>query len=271
MRKKQLFIQLIVFVSSILSFCLSIILILNFTVLNEKYVKNALNEVEYYESVYEKAKVSINNVLNYSGVYDIDIEKIVSVDDTKNDINNYIDLLYSSEIHTVNYKQMENRINEQINEYINTHKVKVNDKITIEEIIDECINAYQEKISNYGYINKNIYALKQNVYLIFGIDVLLLAVSIIFLLKNKCENMGAIFISNSLLLLISVLITKYSINYEEILILSREFSNFLVSIINNILKILKNVIAVSLIVGISIICLQNLSKKDCKKEKKRVK
>ena len=123
------------FIQSISFFLLSLSLILIFTVFNEDYVLDLLNNHNYYRELYDNTLEEVSYYLEQSGLNEEVLNNVISVKSLKKEIITTIDNLYTNQKITVNTEEFQNNLTTNINNYIKDtqYKERLNRMRTISE------------------------------------------------------------------------------------------------------------------------------------------
>ena len=116
------------FIQSISFFLLSLSLILIFTVFNEDYVLDLLNNHNYYQELYDNTLEEVSYYLEQSGLNEEVLNNVISVKSLKNEIITTIDNLYTNQKITVNTEEFQNNLTTNINNYIKDNNIRVDNK-----------------------------------------------------------------------------------------------------------------------------------------------
>ena len=131
------------FIQSISFFLLSLSLILIFTVFNEDYVLDLLNNHNYYQELYDNTLEEVSYYLEQSGLNEEVLNNVISVKSLKNEIITTIDNLYTNQKITVNTEEFQNNLKTNINNYIKDNNIRVDNKDTVNILTKKLVNIYE--------------------------------------------------------------------------------------------------------------------------------
>ena len=244
------------FIQSISFFLLSLSLILIFTVFNEDYVLDLLNNHNYYQELYDNTLEEVSYYLEQSGLNEEVLNNVISVKSLKNEIIT-IDNLYTNQKITVNTEEFQNNLTTNINNYIKDNNIRVDNKDTVNILTKKLVNIYEEEIS-YNNTFEKVRPMFNKAYKLTKIVLYLsIIVSIITYLINryifKDRNIIASLFTNFVILVGLVLYIKYTIDINNIFFYNNSISNILMEFINSVLKCMLVTGIVSFLLGLFIV------------------
>lgn len=245
------------FIQSISFFLLSLSLILIFTVFNEDYVLDLLNNHNYYQELYDNTLEEVSYYLEQSGLNEEVLNNVISVKSLKNEIITTIDNLYTNQKITVNTEEFQNNLATNINNYIKDNNIRVDNKDTVNILTKKLVNIYEEEIS-YNNTFEKVRPMFNKAYKLTKIVLLIsIIVSIITYLINryifKDRNIIASLFTNFVILVGLVLYTKYTIDINNIFFYNTSISNILMEFINSVLKCMLVTGIISFVLGLFIV------------------
>lgn len=245
------------FIQSISFFLLSLSLILIFTVFNEDYVLDLLNNHNYYQELYDNTLEEVSYYLEQSGLNEEVLNNVISVKSLKNEIITTIDNLYTNQKITVNTEEFQNNLATNINNYIKDNNIRVDNKDTVNILTKKLVNIYEEEIS-YNNTFEKVRPMFNKAYKLTKIVSLIsIIVSIITYLINryifKDRNIIASLFTNFVILVGLVLYTKYTIDINNIFFYNTSISNILMEFINSVLKCMLVTGIISFVLGLFIV------------------
>ena len=245
------------FIQSISFFLLSLSLILIFTVFNEDYVLDLLNNHNYYQELYDNTLEEVSYYLEQSGLNEEVLKNVISVKSLKKEIITTIDNLYTNQKITVNTEEFQNNLKTNINNYIKDNNIRVDNKDTVNILTKKLVNIYEEEIS-YNNTFEKVRPMFNKAYKLTKIVLYLsIIVSIITYLINryifKDRNIIASLFTNFVILVGLVLYIKYTIDINNIFFYNNSISNILMEFINSVLKCMLVTGIVSFLLGLFIV------------------
>ncbi|MBQ8892247.1 MAG: hypothetical protein IJ068_05270 [Bacilli bacterium] len=263
--KKILLYYLLEFILTILIFSTTILLIFKLTVLNINYFKEKLESKNYYHELYLDINNDFNNYIMQSGFGEEIVDSLFIEDDIKIIINNIVDNFYqgkSIEINTDNIKQ---RLENNINKYLESYNIKIDNKDDVTLFVEEIINIYKNRIvlnDDFIKLSSNFYKVTAIVnkiltYLIILDIVLFIAVKLLF----KKITLTIPILSTVLLLVLVYFLILDKINIQYIIFWNSYVSNVIKVIFFDLLNIIKYIIIIGFtleIIKLILIYLKNL-------------
>ena len=242
------------FIQSISFFLLSLSLILIFTVFNEDYVLDLLNNHNYYQELYDNTLEEVSYYLEQSGLNEEVLNNVISVKSLKNEIITTIDNLYTNQKITVNTEEFQNNLTTNINNYIKDNNIRVDNKDTVNILTKKLVNIYEEEIS-YNNTFEKVRPMFNKAYKLTKIVLYLsIIVSIVTYLINryifKDRNIIASLFTNFVILVGLVLYIKYTIDINNIFFYNNSISNILMEFIHSVLKCMLVTGIVSFLLGL---------------------
>jgi len=266
-RIKILLGYLLSFILTVFVTILSSLIVIRLTFYNKEYVKNILNNSSYYENISKNIITNMEDYMVSSGLPDNILDNLFTINEVRDEINNYIDGLYNGKIYKVNVDIIKERLDSNIDKYLDNHSVKVTSQSNIESFIKEMSSFYEKEISFYHNIDKlakisnKLFSIFDKVFIISIIIVIVLFVIVVLL---KVNYKGSIFFASSLILLFIRMIIYDKIDIDNILIVSDNFSKIIKVIIHNFDKCMLINCFVLGIFGLLLIFISSFIKKDAK-------
>ena len=260
------------FIQSISFFLLSLSLILIFTVFNEDYVLDLLNNHNYYQELYDNTLEEVSYYLEQSGLNEEVLNNVISVKSLKKEIITTIDNLYTNQKITVNTEEFQNNLTANINNYIKDNNIRVDNKDTVNILTKKLVNIYEEEIS-YNNTFEKVRPMFNKAYKLTKIVLYLsIIVSIVTYIINryifKDRNIIASLFTNFVILVGLVLYIKYTIDINNIFFYNNSISNILMEFINSVLKCMLVTGIVSFLLGLFIVFMATGTFKALRKNKK---
>lgn len=264
----------------ICTFCLLSIIILNKTILNENYILSKIEENGYYEKTYNNIRDDFRNYILQSGLEEQIFENICDQEKVKNDINMVIDAIYNEKSIEIDVEQIKNTLDYTINTSLAEKNRKPNSEekeaiATFEKsIVEVYVNniAYSQKyIEQIGTQFNKIHILLEKIKEIILCIIIAIVILLIFINKNLCENaknFGVVFLSIGILCICINAILGGRTN--NILILNKNFSELIISILYSILNLFINYGIMFIALGIAGILIENYLKINRNKDVKDI-
>ena len=146
---------LYLFLVSILMLITTTSILLKFTIFSESFLINMLNTSNYYELLYNDIRIEMINNIPSSGMDESILEGLFTIDDLKMDTRNIIRDFCQGKIISSNDK-IGTKLEENINNYIKSHNLVVNDQNEVREFIYLIGDIYNQNIIPFNLLNKVI-------------------------------------------------------------------------------------------------------------------
>ena len=243
MNKKVLMLCIL---DTILIVLITLLIILNNTILNKKYVISVMNKSECYVTVYNDIKKDINSYIMSSGLTSNVIDNMFTVKDIENNINNYINSIYNNTFFTTNSDEVKNKLILSIENYLKNNSLKIDNTVEKEELIRGILNIYDNETQFYMLLNnfKNTFNyIRKITIIVLSISILLLIICLVLTKPIKNNLLSSIIMSSGLILLFIKCNIYDKINYKDIKIISESFSR----VVNNMLVSISNLFIIAAI------------------------
>ena len=243
------------FIQSISLFIITLTSIMLITIYNKNYVLDLLENNNYYQELYDVSKEEVSYYLIQSGLPEDITDDIFDVKELKTTVDKTINSLYSNTKITLDTENIKTKLTDKINQYIEDNKINVKNKDkTIKELVEKLVNVYEEEIS-YNNLLENVRYIFNKSYKIVKISLILAIVSfIVTYLINRLlfreRNIIVSLFTNGLLLIGTVLYTKFSIDIDNISFYNTSISNILKEFINSVLANINLVGVISIVLGV---------------------
>lgn len=243
------------FIQSISLFIITLTSIMLITIYNKNYVLDLLENNNYYQELYDVSKEEVSYYLIQSGLPEDITDDIFDVKELKTTVDKTINSLYSNTKIILDTENIKTKLTDKINQYIEDNKINVKNKDkTIKELVEKLVNVYEEEIS-YNNLLENVRDIFNKSYKIVKISLILAIVSfIVTYLINRLlfreRNIIVSLFTNGLLLIGTVLYTKFSIDIDNISFYNTSISNILKEFINSVLANINLVGVISIVLGV---------------------
>ncbi len=262
----------------IISYILSIILVvllfstilaigINATILNKENVKSQMAKSDYATNIYNTIIETCNNYNMQSGFEESMLNDVIKKEDVEQDINSVIDSIYDGKELNINTSKIEEKLTNKINTYVQENGYKMDEetqesvnqyKSTIEKAYENGIMYSKDVISNNGkyvVMAKNIIKI-----CIVVLIILSLIIALIIFTLNKA-SVGISLLAVGVLFIVIRNYSGTSVAVNNILILNRAFSNFVISLVNELLQYVQIAGIILIILGLAIIVVVEAMKK----------
>lgn len=262
------------FISSILFFLATTITIILFTIFNQNFMAQQLNEINYYEKLYTNIKLEMSYYVTQSGLSDDILNNIFDKELLRRTTEKMLDNFYNNKDNTINKTSVEENLMNNINEELKDYKLTEEDKTSIDKFITQMSSTYEMEISYSNILNKYHNSFNRIYHILVALDILCIALFIInyFITRYTLKERNII-IS---LLTTTVLITIIHLYLSNTLDLGHlEFYNDIISNLINytyqsIMSIFNIVSTIYLVISLSLILYATKYTKELLKYKDKV-
>ncbi len=262
------------FISSILFFLTTTITIILFTIFNQNFMAQQLNETNYYEKLYTNIKLEMSYYVTQSGLSDDILNNIFDKELLRRTTEKMLDNFYNNKDNTINKTSVEENLMNNINEELKDYKLTEEDKTSINKFITQMSSTYEMEISYSNILNKYHNSFNRIYHILVALDILCITLFIInyFITRHTLKERNII-IS---LLTTTVLITIIHLYLSNTLDLGHlEFYNDIISNLINytyqsIMSIFNIVSTIYLVISLSLILYATKYTKELLKYKDKV-
>ena len=262
------------FISSILFFLTTTITIILFTIFNQNFMAQQLNETNYYEKLYTNIKLEMSYYVTQSGLSDDILNNIFDKELLRRTTEKMLDNFYNNKDNTINKTSVEENLMNNINEELKDYKLTEEDKTSINKFITQMSSTYETEISYSNILNKYHNSFNRIYHILVALDILCIALFIInyFITRYTLKERNII-IS---LLTTTVIITIIHLYLSNTLDLGHlEFYNDIISNLINytyqsIMSIFNIVSTIYLVISLSLILYATKYTKELLKYKDKV-
>lgn len=262
------------FISSILFFLATTITIILFTIFNQNFMAQQLNETNYYEKLYTNIKLEMSYYVTQSGLSDDILNNIFDKELLRRTTEKMLDNFYNNKDNTINKTSVEENLMNNINEELKDYKLTEEDKTSINKFITQMSSTYETEISYSNILNKYHNSFNRIYHILVALDILCIALFIInyFITRYTLKERNII-IS---LLTTTILITIIHLYLSNTLDLGHlEFYNDIISNLINytyqsIMSIFNIVSTIYLVISLSLILYATKYTKELLKYKDKV-
>lgn len=262
------------FIASILFFLATTITIILFTIFNQNFMAQQLNETNYYEKLYTNIKLEMSYYVTQSGLSDDILNNIFDKELLRRTTEKMLDNFYNNKDNAINKTSIEENLMNNINEELKDYKLTEEDKTSINKFITQMSSIYETEISYSNILNKYHNSFNRFYHILVALDILCIALFIInyFITRYTLKERNII-IS---LLTTATLITIIHLYLSNTLDLGHlEFYNDIISNLINytyqsIMSIFNIVSTIYLVISLSLILYATKYTKELLKYKDKV-
>ena len=268
MNKVKVVVRIVLGILASFVLCLLALLsIAKFSVLSKDYVKSELAKNGYYDNVYNEILEKMENYMVSSGLPNEILNEIFTKEDVVVEVNKYIDNAYNGGNVEVSLENVETRLNENIDNYLTAHKIEVTDKDILKSFVDNMVDIYKNEISLYDSLNgvvkyiPSIVSILDNLFIILIVAFVVLLITLLLL---KTSYIGSVFAGAGLFIIFFKALVFSKVDYENILIISNNFSTAIKGLVSNFGNTMIIVSVVLIVIGIILSVIQSFVKADKK-------
>ena len=263
---KKFISMLFTFILILLVLLTTALLITKNTVLSETYLLKQLEEQGYYDKVESSLRENFKSNMLQSGLEESFIEELIDKEKIRNDINGVINSIYNN----TDYEIETNSIVEKIDAEID-RTLDIRGKILTEED-EESIDRFIKAMSNV-YVNeivliegsqdilKDIVSVINeyiNIVIIILIVAIVVFIVLLALINRNIKFLGKVLLANALLIFFGYIFINMSINVNNILMFTENFSNTLGSVLSKYMNVYLYTAIVYLVLGIVVSALSGI-------------
>lgn len=167
------------FISSILFFLTTTITIILFTIFNQNFMAQQLNETNYYEKLYTNIKLEMSYYVTQSGLSADILNNIFDKELLRRTTEKMLDNFYNNKDNTINKTSVEENLMNNINEELKDYKLTEEDKTSINKFITQMSSTYETEISYSNILNKYHNSFNRIYHILVALDILCIALFII--------------------------------------------------------------------------------------------
>lgn len=167
------------FISSILFFLATTITIILFTIFNQNFIAQQLNETNYYEKLYTNIKLEMSYYVTQSGLSDDILNNIFDKELLRRTTEKMLDNFYNNKDNTINKTSVEENLMNNINEELKDYKLAEEDKTSIDKFITQMSSIYETEISYSNILNKYHNSFNRIYHILVALDILCITLFII--------------------------------------------------------------------------------------------
>ena len=268
MSKKRKIISYILSLALVISISASVLLcVVNINLLNVSNMKKKLSENNYYESVYNIITDACDNYIMQSGFDSTVLVDVFSKEDVETDVNGIIEYIYEGKEYNIQTEMLKIKLDQNIQNFIaqNNYIVSEENQKSIDDFEETIRDTYKKNIEysneTVKLITKYVKIAKKATGIIIVIMYVVVAVLAYIVYKVNRPSIGISMVSVGILCIFVNCYSGVNVAVNNILILSKPFSNVLTSTANNILHTLFVIGIIFCIAGVGLILRFELSKK----------
>jgi len=244
---------ILAFISSVVLLITLVLTVLNLTVLNRSFVKQSFEKYDYYIKTQEDLLQDMKSYIMPSGLADSVLDGLCTASRIKNDINAYIDAMYTGVEYHVDIESFTLQLEENIEKYLNEKNI-TSRGTELDEFVQDMGEMYVNAIEFYGYPNiiKKYFA-KIIMFSYISISISLIIFIALMLVLKKITHVkytGVVPISSGLMGLFLIVDIYSKIDVKNIWIITESFSEVIIHIINGFKYKMFVISILSILIGV---------------------
>lgn len=225
----------------------------NVTLLRADSVKSKLVQANYYEEVYNTVTEACNNYIMQSGFESSIMDGVITKYGIEKDVNGLVDNLYEGKEYKINDEDIKAKLDKNIQSYVeqNGFEIDEEDKKGIEEFKNAIVDTYKRNIEYSHDTVKGAAKYVKKARKIASIAAVVLAIvsvlALVLIYKVCKPVVGVICIATGALCIALKCYSGTNVAVNNILVLSKAFSEALIAAVN---EFLQNVFVVGIVLCI---------------------
>ena len=253
------------FLASIIIVLISMFSVLKMTIFSKSYFLKSLESSGYYNKVYDEIGKDIKNSLRSSGLDYSVVNNLYKKSDVKSDIVNLVGSIYSGSYYHPSTTEIESKLNSNIQKFLSSKNIVLEDEKTLDSYVSSVAEIYSNQTSLYGYFQNytsKFVKISNLIDFIIAFGIILLVIIItINKYKFKIHFLGVTLFSSSMMVLYLKYFILNKIDYKNILIISKSFSDVLRKILIDINNYCLYFAVVFVLLGIGLIFINSWKNK----------
>ena len=253
---------LYILITSIMLLTLSIVILVNNTILNKSYITNKINKSNYTKELYQDIKKEMTYYTAQSGFKDTIIDETFTEEEIKNNIQELINNFYQGKSTNIDTSSLEEKLNKKINNYLEQENFTITNKEEIDKFVKEMSNIYINKTISYtnklSTIIPKIKTISNTIIIVLTI-ILLILMTINKFIFPKVRTSITLFTNTFLLIAINLYI-KNRLDINHLLIYNKSLSNIIINIINQILSQIIYLALIYFVLGLILDLIRKINK-----------
>ena len=240
------------FIFSIIVFIFVSLLLVNNTVLTEKYHLNKMDDM-YYEKLNDEIYESIRLKTMAAQFDESVIHKYYSKDDIKQDVKEHMDYLFNESDKKMDLTNVESKIRSTVDNYIKENNITDVNKSNIDKYVKTVLKIYKEKITVMNFTNilrNRVVKLHKIINIALVVLFIIIVLFMILVRKNlKLYLFVPLYVLGMLFILVSVMLQK-NIDITYLTLITYSISDYIRLILSDIIKLLFMTGIISICIGL---------------------
>ncbi len=212
-----------------------IMLILKFSIFNSSNLKKELNNINYYDSIYNEIVEGMKDYVAPTGLPDNIIDGIINKEKVTIEINNYIDSIFKGKNYEVKVQGISESVKNNIDTYLKEYNVAMDETNEFDLFVKDIENVYINEIKLYKVLDKyvsfypRIYNYMNKGLVIFSV---LLVIIMVLLIIVNYRMISTSFMSSGIILILLRIFIIEDIDINNISLFNEYFSTFIRNILS---------------------------------------
>ena len=263
---KKFISMLFTFILILLVLLTTALLITKSTVLSETYLLKQLEEQDYYGKVEENLRENFKSNMLQSGLEESFIEELIDKEKIRNDINGIINSIYNNTDYEIETNSIVEKIDAEIDRTLDTRGkiLTEEDEESIDRFIKAMSNVYVNEIvlieGSQDILKVIVSVINEyiNIVIIILIVAIVVFIVLLALINRNIKFLGKVLLANALLIFFGYIFINMSINVNNILMFTENFSNTLGSVLSKYMNVYLYTAIVYLVLGIVVSALSGI-------------
>lgn len=254
MKVKLFFKYFFEFIMGIVITLLALLLVFKFTILNESYLLDKIEENNYYEKLSSTIKEEMSYYVVQTGLSEEVLDNVFTKEMLEKDVKSVINSFYTNKKFVVNTEMVRKNIETNINNYLQNNNKVVSDTSSLNQFIDQVVDIYKtsldfainlEEISPYVYKINNILN-----YVIIACVVFIIISALCLAIFMKEVPLSISMFTFGILFVLAYFLIKAYIDIDNIVFYDENISNIIKVVFNDIIDKIKLFGIIGFILGI---------------------
>lgn len=233
------------------------------TILNEQYILSKLQEVDYYNKMYDYVQSCFEKYIGQSGLDEEILNNVVSKEKIKKDTQIIISNIYDGTKEEIDTQEIKENLKQNINNSLNNQKLTSSQQTAIDTFIEEIVKEYSNAMTHTSYENKinqqyvkfmkYLEIAKKAILVILGVSIIILVLVSLKRIYRAISMVGISLLSTGVLFELVNWYINTKIKIQTITIFNDTISETVRNILQEILGKIQGQGIILLVLGIVLI------------------
>lgn len=233
------------------------------TILNEQYILSKLQEVDYYNKMYDYVQSCFEKYIGQSGLDEEILNNVVSKEKIKKDTQIIISNIYDGTKEEIDTQEIKENLKQNINNSLNNQKLTSSQQTAIDTFIEEIVKEYSNAMTHTSYENKinqqyvkfmkYLEIAKKAILVILGVSIIILVLVSLKRIYRAISMVGISLLSTGVLFELVNWYINTKIKIQTITIFNDTISETVRNILQEILGKIQRQGIILLVLGIVLI------------------